>query len=114
MEKRKKSERKCLKVYLKVVNVETDQLFGYMVDITDKGLMLTSEQPVATKASFRLRVDLSSQIEGRNEFDLSAQSMWSEKDDESGFYNTGFLFIDISPEDLKIIDQMIDKLCFSE
>lgn len=99
---------------MRVVDVETDQLFGYMVDITPEGLMLTSEEPVETKANFTLRVDLPSEIEGSDHLNVSVQSIWSEKDDESGFFNTGFQFIDISLEDLKIVDQVIAKFCFGD
>jgi c-di-GMP-binding flagellar brake protein YcgR len=112
MEKKRKPDRKPLKLYMNVFDTKTDQLFGHMVDITKKGLMLTSEQPIETDAQFDLRLELPTEIKGSKELSFSAQSIWSEKDSETDFYNTGFQFSEVSSKDAKIIKQLIKKYCF--
>ena len=112
MEKKRKSKRMSLKVYLKVFDRKTDQLFGYLVDITNEGIMVTSEQPIKTEATFQLRLILPTEIEGSKQFSFSAISMWGKKDSDSGFYNNGFQFSNLSTKDVQIIEQLIQKFCF--
>ena len=112
MDTKKRAERKSLKVYLQVFNRETDQLFGYVVDITKEGIMLTREQSVETGAIFQLKLKLSTEIEGIREFDFSATSKWCEKDPDTDFFNIGLQFADLSNKDDHIIAQLMNKFCF--
>lgn len=112
MEKKRQSDRKALKVYLPVKEVTTDDLVGHAVDITEKGLMLTSEGPMKTDTGFDLALELPAEIEGTREIRFSAQSQWSVKDSETDYYNTGFEFSDLSEKNSGIIAQVIKKFCF--
>lgn len=112
METNRKSTRMALKVYLKVLDEKTDQLFGYLVDITSEGIMLTSEASVETEAVFRFKLEFPAEIEGSKEFSFSAKSMWSEKDSETDFFNSGFKFEAPSEKDEDIIAKIIEKFCF--
>ena len=114
MDIKRRSERKDLKVFLKVLDEGTGELFGYMVDVTNEGIMLTSEQPIEIETDFQLKMILPAEIEGKNELSFSAKSKWSEKDSESDFYNTGFQYIELSPDDMRIVEQLIKNYCFKE
>ena len=93
MEKKRQSDRKALKVYLQVNDGKTGELVGHAVDITEKGIMLTSEGPIKTETGFELKLELPAEIEGAKEISFSAQSQWSVKDSE-------------------IIAEIIQKYCF--
>lgn len=112
MEKKRQSDRKALKVYLKVVDTKTGDLLGHAVDITEKGIMLTREEPIEAGLGFDLQLELPAEIEGIREIHFSARSMWSTKDSETDFYNTGFEFSGLSERDSRIIDTVIKKYCF--
>ena len=112
MEKKRQSDRKALKVYLKVMDTKTGDLLGHAVDITEKGVMLTCEGPIETGVGFDLQLELPAEIEGIREIHFSARSMWSAKDSETDFYNTGFEFSGLSDRDSRIIDEVIKKFCF--
>jgi c-di-GMP-binding flagellar brake protein YcgR len=101
-----------LKVYLKVFDEKTGKLIGYLVDVNSDGLLVTSEASIETNVVSRLKLELPTEIEGSQKFFFSATSMWSEKDRESNFYNTGFRFEEVSDKDKKIIERMIEKFCF--
>ncbi|MFC1516240.1 PilZ domain-containing protein [Thermodesulfobacteriota bacterium] len=105
-------KRKFLKLYLEVSDLETDQLFGHLVDVTDSGGQVTSEQPIKTDATFQLRLTLPAEIMGTKEIDFSATTRWSEKDSELDFYNTGFQFAELSSQNMEIIKILIEKYCF--
>lgn len=106
-------ERKDLKVFLKVLDMNTNETFGYLVNITREGVMLTKDQGVETDQKFQLKVILPSEIDGKKEFSFSAKSSWSKKDSESEFYNIGMQFIDLAPGDLIIIDKLVNDFCFN-
>ncbi|MEW6670146.1 MAG: PilZ domain-containing protein [Thermodesulfobacteriota bacterium] len=112
MEKKRQSDRKALKLYLQVKAVNTGDLLGHAVDITEAGVMLTSEIPIETGTGFELQLELPAEIEGIRTIQFSARSMWSAKDSETGFYNTGFEFSDLSDRDRNLITQVIKKYCF--
>ncbi|MDF1593924.1 MAG: PilZ domain-containing protein [Desulfobacterales bacterium] len=112
MEKKRQSDRKALKVYLKVVDTKTGDLLGHAVDITEKGIMLTCEEPIEAGLGFDLQLELPAEIEGIREIHFSARSMWSAKDSETDFYNTGFEFSGLSERDGRIIDTVTKKYCF--
>ena len=112
MDIKRKTERPGLKVYLQVVDRETDRILGYAVDVTDKGFMLTSEQAIDTGLTFQLRLKLSAEIEGIKELDFTAVSRWSDQDPDTDFFNTGFQFIDLAPENEVVISRLLEKYCF--
>ncbi|MFC1534036.1 PilZ domain-containing protein [Thermodesulfobacteriota bacterium] len=112
MDNKRSSERKGLKVFLKVFDEMTDQLFGYLVDISNEGIMVTREQGVEIDSDFQLRVVLPAEIEGKKESRFSTQSRWSEKDSETEFFNAGFQFVDLSPSDKMIIKRLMQNFCF--
>ena len=114
METKRKSPRKALKVYLKVTDEKTDELFGYMVDVTKEGIQLTSEDVLETEVSFQLKLELPVEIEGKKFISFSSTSKWSEKDRESDYYNSGFQLDEISAEDQKLVEQLIQKFCFND
>ena len=112
MEKKRQSDRKALKVYLQVNDGKTGELVGHAVDITEKGIMLTSEGPLETETGFDLQLELPAEIEGNREIRFSARSLWSVKDSETDYYNTGFEFSALSEKDSEIIAEIIQKYCF--
>ena len=112
MDRKRESERRDLKVFLKVYDDKTNQQLGYVVNVTDKGIMITHAQPIDVIADFQLKLALSAEIKGKKELHFTAQSRWTGKDSESDFYNTGFQFIDPSPPDPKIIESLIQDFCF--
>jgi len=98
---------------MKVINAETQEVIGYLVNITTDGLMLTSEAPLDTEAVFQLKVIFPAEIKGSKELTLSATSRWCDQDEEdSRFYNTGFQLVDLPKPDAKIIKQLMKKYCF--
>ena len=112
MERKRQSDRKALKLYMKANNVKTGDLLGHAVDITDRGIMLTSEAPIETGAGFDLELELPAEIEGSKSFHFSARSLWSAKDSETDFYNTGFEFSDLSDRGRQVVAQLMNKYCF--
>jgi len=114
MEYKRKQKRRDLIYYLIVFGEDAEQPIGHLVDITAEGMMLISEETIETDKVFRLRIVLSAEIEGSKEVTLSAKSKWCREDENPAFYNTGFKLINPSAEHIKIIEHLIQKVCFEE
>ena len=112
MEEKRKVLRRNLKVYLKVFDADTGDLFGHMVDITRKGVLLTTEQAVGVDKMHRLRLEVPSDIQEGKPFAFSALSIWCEKDTEFDAFNSGFRFQDLSPAEERWVERVIQTFCF--
>jgi hypothetical protein len=96
---------------MKVFNNDTDDLVGFLVNITTEGMMLSSDAAIETDTVFSLRVALPEEIKGNKEITLPAKSIWCDQD-EPPLYNTGFQFQDTEKKDIRIIEKIMKKFCF--
>ena len=107
-EERRKLERKYLVVYSRVFDRRTGKVIGYLSDLTIQGAMIIGEHQLDKGEYYQLRIDLPESAEFKKDhIDLTAKSVWSKPDIDPVFFNTGFEFSQLSPEDEKIIDLMI-------
>ena len=114
MPERRKLKRRHLIYYLRVFDVASNQLFGHLVDITTEGIMLISEDHKDVNKSFELKMVLPSDIGGKKEFQFETKSVYSKKDINPDFYDTGFLLINVDQEDLNVIDKLITRFGFRD
>ena len=98
--------------YLRVFNAHNQSLMGHIVDLTTDGLMIISESAVAVNQRFHLKMEIPMDGETVKTIELDAQSLWSKKDINPHFYDTGFKLIDPSGEAIKAITRLIEELAF--
>ena len=109
MKERRKSARKRPTNYIAVVNRETNEPIGCLMDLTIEGLRLMHNEPVEEGALLRLRIKV-------NEFEyilLDAQSRWCKKDD-ADIYEIGFQTHNISADNLEKVRRLISSPTFME
>ena len=111
MEEKRKVERRHLFYYLAVIDTKTGNLIGHTVDISQGGIMLISQEPIKTNATYQLRMFLPEKIEGSRNLEFPAESKWCKKDVNPDFYNTGFQFMGVAPDGIQVIERLIDKFC---
>jgi hypothetical protein len=110
MDERRNLERKDFSYYMRLINNDTGNLLGHLVDISSGGFKLDSQEPVPVNKDFRLRMDLTSEVADKPAMVFVARSKWCEVDPLDPFiYNVGFELINISPADLEIIRRMMEK-----
>jgi hypothetical protein len=108
-DERRKLERKYLVVYSRVFDRKTGKVVGYLSDLTIKGAMIIGEHHMEPGEILQLRIDLPESPEFKKDhIDITAKAAWSKPDIDPVFFNTGFEFTDLQPEDYKIIDLMIE------
>lgn len=76
--------------------------------------MIICQHPIQAGQSFHLRMDLSELVFGKAHLDFNALSVWCQPDLDPTFYNTGLKFIDIAPEDVEIIEQIMSEYSIHE
>jgi PilZ domain-containing protein len=113
MDERRSLPRKYLVIYSRVFDRKTGSVIGYLSDLTPEGAMIIGEQPVEPQSKYMLRVDLpEAAIFSQRHIDLEAEAMWCKPDIDPNFYSTGFHFTNPSPENIIVIEQMIEAYEF--
>jgi PilZ domain len=110
MDDRRHVERKDFSYYMRLIDNDTQDLVGHLVDLSSGGFKLDSQAPIPIDKDFRLRMDLNSEVANKPAMVFVARSKWCEVDPLDPFiYNVGFQLINISPSDLEIIKRMMEK-----
>jgi hypothetical protein len=111
---RRTIKRRHLIYYLRVWRLDGNIPLGHVVDINTEGMMLISEKPVKTGEEMHLELRLPD-----NEGELKPMSFkvicrWSDKDINSAFYDSGFEFIEKSPEAVAMLQTLIEEYGFTD
>lgn len=110
MDERRHRERKDFSYYMRLIDNDTQNLVGHLVDISSGGFKLDSQSSIPVNKDFRLRMDLTSEVADKPAMIFVARSKWCEIDPLDPFiYNVGFQLVSISPSDLEIINRMMEK-----
>jgi hypothetical protein len=110
MENRRKHKRVYLAFFTRLFDRETGELLGHLANLTAEGAMIISEAPLEAGKAYRLHMDLSEAFFAKSHLDFEALCVWSQPEAIAPkFYNTGFKFVKIVPEDVQIIAQIIQE-----
>jgi hypothetical protein len=110
MENRRKLKRVYLAFFTRLFDRETGELLGHLANLTAEGAMIISETPLEPGKVYRLHMDLSEAFFSKSHLDFEARCVWSQPEEIAPkFYNTGFQFVKIAPEDVQIIAQIIQE-----
>ena len=104
-------KRNYCKVFFRILNQETGEQLGNLVDLTVDGLRMMGSTPVNPDAIYFLKLVLPTEIEGVTEITLSAISRWCNQDTNPEFYNAGFEFRKVSMKSVKVIRRIIEEFC---
>ena len=103
-------ERRNVSFYLPVLDNNTQQVIGHLVDISPVGLMMDSKIPIPTNLSYNLHLDFMEDMAGRASLDFTARSKWCRPDSIQPFlYNAGFEITNVAPDDMEVIKCIVEK-----
>lgn len=91
-------ERHQLPLYLSVYNRYTDQLLGYLGNVSEAGLMVISELPILVGPDFELQLRIPLPGDGWQFINLTASCLWCQEDQMPGHYDSGFMLLQ-APEE---------------
>ncbi len=100
-------KRAFLISYLDAQDTATNEVIGYVVDISQGGMMVISKKPIAVDMSMSLAINVPEEITETKVFNVTAKSIRSIKDGELDYYNTGFMFNELRTNDLSVLDNIV-------
>ena len=109
MKEQRTSPRKRVTEKIDIVDINQGEYLGNMVNISAGGFMLLCSSPVATNQLFQLRMSLPAFINGADHIELGAECLWCNDVSNSGSWWAGFQIIDISDQDLSLIQHLLDE-----
>jgi len=110
----RKESRKKLMAFTPVYELLHKTLLGYVGDLTPQGVMVIGEKPVEVGRHLTLGIEFPERlVEVHAErVTISARTAWCRQDDSPQYFNIGFEFIDISPENARIIEALLERYQF--
>lgn len=113
MKERRTLERKDLMVYSRVFDRLTGKILGYLSDLSPKGAMIISDDPLPENTTLELRFDLPAPfLFPANHLILPARVAWCQPDLDPSFHNIGLEFLEVNPQQQAMIEEIIAAYAF--
>ena len=106
MPEKRKHRRANLVYYLKVYDLATEQYIGHLVDISLGGFMMISESQIIPGSDHHFSIYLP-EDHSQKLFTVKARTCWSKADINPDYFASGFCFIALSLESIKLIQMLI-------
>jgi hypothetical protein len=114
MLERRKYPRKDLLLFANVYDSKSGKIIGTLLNITLEGAMVLSENHIDMNNNMELHIRLPDNFVQKNELVFTASSRWCGPDINPEFYDVGYQFANVSEEDAKIIQAIIEKYGFKD
>jgi len=111
---KRKFDRNQLFYYLKVNHLQTNDLAGYLGDISTQGLMIFTKDKVELDRIFNFRIHLAREVGIGEDLVFEARSLWLRKDANPEYFIIGFAFIDLDQNGIDIVKYLSEKYGFSQ
>jgi len=99
------TERFDVSGQIDVINRRTGENIGQLVNISEQGLMILSNNPIPDYSILQLQLSFASNKDSEP-MNIGAESLWSNSTNDQNQHWVGFYIIDISDTDLKRIRDM--------
>jgi hypothetical protein len=103
MPERRTTPRKKFSFYMRVLDDDTREILGHMVEVGALGLQLETTVPLPLQKDYYLRLELTPELADRPFIIFIARSKWCKIDEiEPNLYRVGFEIVEIMPDDKQI------------
>ncbi|MDD2921992.1 MAG: PilZ domain-containing protein [Anaerolineales bacterium] len=110
MPERRTAPRKKFILYLRVMDDDSQEQLGHMVEVSATGLQLETSAPVLVERDYYLRLELTAELADRPYIVFIARSKWCKADNiQPNLFHVGFAIREILPEDRQIFVRIIQK-----
>jgi hypothetical protein len=104
---KRKHKRIPLHYYLKVSESNSQNHLGYMIDVSEEGFKLLSEQEIPAGSELTCSLQLPDDLEGRTEISFKATACWCVKDVNPDYYVSGYHIDEMEPDGDWVISLII-------
>ncbi|MCJ7435575.1 MAG: PilZ domain-containing protein [Anaerolineales bacterium] len=114
MSKLRMEKRKKVMTFTPVYDLHANILLGYLGDLTLMGALMVSEGPVEIDRTLTLAIEFrkSSEKPARR-MTIPARVVWCRQEEHRTYYNTGMEFLEISEQNKKVIEAVLEKYQFN-
>ncbi len=110
MAEKRTAPRKNFSFYMRVLNDDTEEILGHMVEVSSIGLRLETVGPLPVNKDFYLRLELTPDLGDLPYIVFIGRSKWCKIDEiQPNLYRVGFQIIEIMPEDKEIFLRILAK-----
>jgi len=110
MPERRTTPRKKFDYYLRIVDDDTQELLGHLVEVSSKGFQLDRSTPLPVDKEYYLRVELTPDLGNRPFIVFIGRTKWCNMDDlVPNVYHVGIQMMEIVPEDREIFLNIVAK-----
>lgn len=106
-ENRRRIERKNIDVHVNIVDMQTEQHLGALINIHPEGLMLVGSLPLEIDRVYQIQLQPIGKAESLGPIELGVDCVWSSKGQGSNW--AGCRIIDTSTDALRKIEQLIQE-----
>ena len=96
--------------FLGVIEENSGKLLGNLSDIIPESAMVITEESIETSKDYHLKIETVSKSYAGKHIEVDARCIRCDSDKNLDFYNCGFVFQKINPEDIDEIKEMGKKL----
>lgn len=111
---RRRLKRRTLLYYLRVLDRDTGDVLGHLVDVTTDGILVAGARDLEVGRTWRLRMILPQPDEGDQAIDFDARSVRIARDVNHEFIDTAFTLVDLSPHHRGVLETLIDDYGFRD
>jgi len=114
MSDQRKAPRKNLMAFTPVYGLHPKTLFGYVEDLTVQGAMVIGEEPVEVNEHPTLTIEFPGDLPELNtpRITVPARVAWCRPEKGTHYFDIGFEFTELKPEDEKIIEAILRRYEF--
>jgi hypothetical protein len=107
---RRRLKRHVIQGNVEVTNKMTAESAGRLVNIHSEGVLIVNSQPLKLESLYQLQLTFPKSVDGIDSVDIAVDCVWvAPLEEKADTYWSGCRIIDISEDDLKIIDEMIRR-----
>jgi len=113
MQERRKVQRKNLMAYTQVFDLYGGYLIGYLGDLHLHGAMVIGNRLMSENTELTLAIELPDLPNiNTSRINILARVVWHQQDISPEFFNVGFEFKEITPEQNTVIEAIMDNYEF--
>jgi hypothetical protein len=113
MQERRKVQRKNLMAYTQVFDRNSGHLIGYLGDLHLHGAMVIGQKDMDENAEITLAIELPDLPNvATSRITIRARTAWCQQDISPEFFNVGFEFKEVTPEQAIVIESIMKNYEF--
>ncbi len=107
MTEKRQQHREAMGCTLKVRDIHHDRPLGCLVDLSESGFMLLSDQAFEAGLVIQLCFEFPAPVDGQSSIELGAESLWVSPANKPDYFWNGFRIIDVSPAAAEILARIV-------